>query len=100
MCLASTSFFGQGGIPPPLWAVTPGKHLHYSEMQIDLEATHLLEDPNLRMASFTAAPHDPGCASAPSLWQGSRALLTPILPMLNGSGGMAGGCCDSPLYHF
>ena len=64
MGLASTSFFGQSGISPPLWAAAPQKHPHYSEMQIDLEATHLIEDPNLRMASSTAAPYDPGCASA------------------------------------
>ena len=95
----STLFFGQGGISPPLWAAAPRKHPHYSEMQIDLEVTHPIEDLNLRMTSSTAAPHDPGCASVhvsklfnklPSLWWGSRGLLPPILPMLAGSGGMAG----------
>ena len=79
MGLASISFFGQGSISPLLWAATPRKHPHYSEMQIDLEATHPLEDSNFRMASSTTAPHDPGSAPAhvsrlsselPSLWQG------------------------------
>ena len=51
------------------------------------------------MAPSTAAPHDPGGATAhvsrfsselPSLWRGSRGLLPPLLPMLVGSGGMAG----------
>ena len=106
MGLTSTSFFGQGGISPPLWAAASRKHPHYSEMQIDLEAAHPIEDPNLRMASSTAAPHDPGRASThvsrrsnelPSLWWGSRGLLPPIFPMLVGSGGMAGGRGGPPL---
>ena len=69
-------------------------------MQIDLEATHPTEDSNLRMASFTAVPHDLGRAPAhasglsselPSLWWGSRGLLPPLFPMAVGSRGMAGG---------
>ena len=105
MDLASTSFFGLSSISPPLWAAAPRKHPHYSEMKINLEATHPIEDPNLRMASSTAAPHDPGRASVhvsrlsseqPSLWRGSRGLLPPILPMLVGSGGMAGGLSGPP----
>ena len=52
------------------------------------------------MASSTAAPYDPGGATAhvsrfssmlPSLWRGSRGLLPSFLPMPAGSGGMAGG---------
>ena len=52
------------------------------------------------MASSTAAPYDPGGATAhvsrfssmlPSLWRGSRGLLPSFLPMPVGSGGMAGG---------
>ena len=79
VCLALASFFGQGGISPPLWAAAPRRHPHYSEMQIDLEATHTTDDSNLRMASFTAAPHDLGRASThasrlsselPSWWWG------------------------------
>ena len=75
-------------------------------MRIDLEATHPTEDSNLRMASFTAAPHDPGRASAhasersgelPPLWWGSRGLLPPLFPMLVGSGDMAGGRGGPPL---
>ena len=106
MGLVSTSFFGQGGISPPLWAAAPRKHPHYSEMQIDLEATHPIEDPNLQVASSTAAPHYPSCASAhvsrlsselPSLWRGSRGLFPPIFPMLVGSGDMAGGRGGLPL---
>ena len=67
---------------------------------VDLEATHPLEDSNLRLATSTAAPHDSGGATAqfsrfsselPSLWRGSRGLLPFLLPMLVGSGGMAGG---------
>ena len=69
-------------------------------MQVDLEVMHPAEDSNLRMASLTAAPHDPGCASAhasghssdlPSLWWGPRGLFPPLLLMFVGSGGMAGG---------
>ena len=106
MGLASTSFFGQSGISSPLWAAAPRKHPHYSEMQIDLEATYPTEDPNLRLASSTAAPHDPGRVSAhvsrlsselSPLWWGSRGLLPPLLPMLVGSGGMAGGRGGPPL---
>ena len=52
------------------------------------------------MAPSTAAPHDPGGATThvsrfssklPSLWRGSRGLLSSLLPMPVGSGGMAGG---------
>ena len=84
MGLVSTSFFGQSGISPPLWAAAPRKHPHYLEMQIDLEAIHPIKDPNLRLASSTAASHDPSHALAhvsrlsselPSLWWGSRGLL-------------------------
>ena len=75
-------------------------------MQIGLEATHSTEDSNLRMASFMAAPHDPGRASAhaselssalPSLWWGFRGLLSPLFPMLIDSGGMTGGRGGPPL---
>ena len=106
MGLASASFFDQGDISPPLWAAATRRHPHYSEMKIDLEATHPTEDSNLPMASFTAAPHDPGRASAhaselsselPSLWWGSKGLLPPLFPMLVGSGGMAGGRGGPPL---
>ena len=52
------------------------------------------------MASYTAAPYDPGGATAyvsrfssklPSLWRGSRGLFPSLLLMLVGLGGMAGG---------
>ena len=65
-----------------------------------METTHPLEDSNLRMASSTAAPHDPGGATAhvsrfssmlPSLWRGSRGLLPSFLPMPVRLGGMARG---------
>ena len=69
-------------------------------MQVGLEATHPAEDSNLRIASLTAAPHDPGSASAhasgqfselPFLRWGPKGLFPPLLPMSVGSVGMAGG---------
>ena len=62
----------------------PQRHSHYSEMQVDLEATHPAEDSNLRMASPTVAPHDPGRASAHTSRHSSE---LPSLGCLGGGGG-------------
>ena len=64
MGLVTISIHGQDSISPPMWTAPPGKRIRYTEMYADLETTHSLEDSNLRMASSTAAPHDPGGATA------------------------------------
>ena len=100
MGLAATSLLGQGDIPPTMWADPPRGLSHYLEVQAGLEATHSTEDSYIRMASLTAAAHDPGRAPAhassqpcelPSLRWGSGGLLPPLLSMPTGSGGMEGG---------
>ena len=62
--MVTTLLLGQGDISPPLWADAPQGLLHNLEVQVGLEATHPVEDLNLRMASLRPAPHDPGRASA------------------------------------
>ena len=100
MGLASASFLGQDDISPPLWAAAPRRHPHYSEVEVDLEATHSAEDSHLRMACFKAAPHDPGrvlvhasglSSEVPSMWWGPRGLFPPLLSMFVGSRGMVRG---------
>ena len=79
MDLASILILSQGDISPSLWADAPRRHPHHSAVLGDLEATHPVEDPHLRLATSTAAPHDPGRAAAlvsgfsselPPLWWG------------------------------
>ena len=64
MGLAATSILGQGDISPALWADAPRGPSHNPEVLVGLEATHSAEDSYIRMASLTAAVHDPGLAPA------------------------------------
>ena len=107
MGLEATSLLGQGDISPTLWADAPRGPSNYLEVQVGLEATHSAEDSYIWMASLTAAAHNPGHALAhasghfcelPSLRWGPKGLLSPLLPMPVGSGGMEGGCGGPSLH--